>query len=276
MLSRLLTLREQMVLAGLATAIVVGAAALYFHGPTDGIAPVALPATPETPPAPPPPAEKSEPTQKPDTPRPRLDPAAQAPQVEPVASSAPPPPSPKIGVGILGAVRRPGLYFFPPDTRVARLLRTAGPLETADLSDINQAARLLDGTTLVIPLGLARDQKWTPQDRRINDAALYNPAAYTLSRSSIVEERFGPEETPAEDRWTAPGPDSGGAVDLNTATQAELEALPGIGSVLAGRIMEYRARAPFTAIEDLRQVEGIGQKKFEVLQPFITVSASGP
>lgn len=61
-------------------------------------------------------------------------------------------------------------------------------------------------------------------------------------------------------------------VNLNTATQEELEALPGIGPVLAARILEYReAHGPFTSVEELLAVSGIGEALLEKLRPLITV-----
>ena len=61
-------------------------------------------------------------------------------------------------------------------------------------------------------------------------------------------------------------------VDLNTATQAQLEALPGIGEVLAKRILKYRAAyGPFLNVEQLMEVDGIGEKRFEALKKWITV-----
>lgn len=60
-------------------------------------------------------------------------------------------------------------------------------------------------------------------------------------------------------------------VNLNTATQEELDALPGIGPVLAQRIVEYRdANGPFTSPEDLKQISGIGDKIFENLKDNVT------
>ncbi|GMV50488.1 MAG: hypothetical protein NBKEAIPA_01184 [Nitrospirae bacterium] len=62
-------------------------------------------------------------------------------------------------------------------------------------------------------------------------------------------------------------------VDLNEATQLDLETLPGIGPKLAQRILDHRlAHGSFERIEDLRQVKGIGQKTFERLRPHVLVS----
>lgn len=62
-------------------------------------------------------------------------------------------------------------------------------------------------------------------------------------------------------------------IDINTASVAELTALPGIGESKAKKIVEYRAADPFKTVEDLKKVQGIGDKTFEVLRPQITVAA---
>ena len=64
-------------------------------------------------------------------------------------------------------------------------------------------------------------------------------------------------------------------VDLNRATAQELESLPGIGAVLAERVIAYRKSVGrFQTVEDLREVAGIGSKKFDRLKPLVTVSAA--
>lgn len=65
-----------------------------------------------------------------------------------------------------------------------------------------------------------------------------------------------------------------GAVNLNTATAAQLESLPGIGAKTAQRILEYRQKSGgFKKLEELMNVKGIGEKSFLKLKPHITVSA---
>jgi competence protein ComEA len=66
-------------------------------------------------------------------------------------------------------------------------------------------------------------------------------------------------------------PDIDGLIDLNTATAEELDKLPGIGPVLAARIVAERDRRPFMKVDDLRRVSGIGPKKLEGLRPLVTV-----
>jgi competence ComEA-like helix-hairpin-helix protein len=67
------------------------------------------------------------------------------------------------------------------------------------------------------------------------------------------------------------------ALDLNTATSEDLDALPGIGPVLAKRIVDYRqAHGPFRKIEDLEQVSGIGPKKLEKIKPYLIITGQEP
>lgn len=68
------------------------------------------------------------------------------------------------------------------------------------------------------------------------------------------------------------GPSSPGKININTASQSELETLPGIGPTLASRIIEYRkTTGPFKAVEDIKKVSGIGDKRFEAIKDLITV-----
>ncbi len=61
-------------------------------------------------------------------------------------------------------------------------------------------------------------------------------------------------------------------IDVNAAGEAELMRLPGVGPALAGRIVQYRANAPFASIDDLRKVKGIGAKTLDAIRPFIAVA----
>ena len=71
---------------------------------------------------------------------------------------------------------------------------------------------------------------------------------------------------------SAESEEAGFPLDLNTASAAELDRLPGIGSVLAGRIVDYRsACGAFSSVDELTQVDGIGPKKLEQLRPYLTI-----
>jgi competence protein ComEA len=83
-----------------------------------------------------------------------------------------------------------------------------------------------------------------------------------------AEQRASAQTTPAA-KTSASGP-----LNLNTATVAQLEALPGIGKSVAERILQYREKSGgFKKVEDLMNVRGIGEKSFLKLKPLITVSS---
>lgn len=65
-------------------------------------------------------------------------------------------------------------------------------------------------------------------------------------------------------------------IDINTATAQELTSLPGIGPVIAGKIVEYREAKPFDTVEEVLEVKGIGPAKFEAIKDRITVGAAAP
>ena len=149
------------------------------------------------------------------------------------------PPERSLAVHVAGQVRRAGLVELPPGSRVADALRAAGgPLPGADLDAVNLARKLADGEQVRVP---ARGE------------APAGAAAPPLPGAA----------------GSPPAP--GGLVNLNTATLAELEALPGVGQVTAERIIAYRTAHPFTSVEELRQVEGIGERRYETLKGLVTV-----
>ena len=65
---------------------------------------------------------------------------------------------------------------------------------------------------------------------------------------------------------------AGGLIDLNRASQSELETLPGIGPVTAASIISYREQMPFQSVEELEQVSGIGPKRLEAVRDMVTVT----
>jgi competence protein ComEA len=148
------------------------------------------------------------------------------------------PPAAPIRIHVVGAVARPGVYTLPSESRLIEAVEAAGGLTTeADPERVNLADFVRDGQQVYIPrLGATPPPSPTPL------AALSG-----LSNS-------------------------GGLLDINTATSKELEALPGIGEVYAGRIVAYRAaHGPFKAIEEIMQVQGIGPACYEKIQNLIIV-----
>jgi competence protein ComEA len=143
-------------------------------------------------------------------------------------------------VHVAGAVRRPGLIRVPSGTRVATALeRAGGPTRRADLTLVNLAARVQDGQQIVVPIA----------------GAAGGAGAGVASGAGS-----GPAASGA---GTAPGV----KIHLSTATVDQLDEVDGIGPTLAERIVEYRdAQGGFRSVEDLAQVEGIGEKRLTTLR----------
>ena len=156
----------------------------------------------------------------------------------------PPPTEAPLEVHVIGAVLRPGVYLFTEGSRVQDAITAAGGLTTdANVEGVNLAAKLEDGQQLNIPGGGGQ--------------------ASTL-----------PQATSAFRVLTgvATATTSADLININSATAAELETLPGIGPTLAQRIVDYRTQhGPFQSIEAIMNVSGIGPATFDQIQSLITV-----
>ncbi len=153
-----------------------------------------------------------------------------------------------INVHVTGAVTKPGVYELEADDRIIDAVNKAVPLGDADLHSLKLAAKIIDGQDIYVPFKADQDVMAADGSQPTG-----NPGAY---RSGGL---------PA-------GPAAGSLVNINTADAAQLDTLPGIGSSLAQRIIQYReTNGPFNSIEDLKDVSGIGDKNFENLKDRITV-----
>jgi competence protein ComEA len=148
-------------------------------------------------------------------------------------------------VEIVGAVARPGVFRLPAGSRVGDLVAAAGgygpriDARRAEAS-LNLAATLHDGDQVRVP---SRDDP------------------------------IGTGGSGGSGEAGADGAAGGsGRVDLNTASAAELDELPGVGPVTAEKIIAAREEAPFTTVDDLRTRGILGEKTFERLRELVTVS----
>jgi len=252
-----MTRKEQLLLAGFAVAICVGTVALVFHDrlSTQQVAETVVVRE----------AEEATPTPRPDV-------VASAPIEAPVPT---PEITPPISVAVKGAVRRPGVYELDFGSRVQDLIDAAGgALDEADLRDINLAAKLIDGSTLTLPVRRTALMDGRRLELRAGQqASAFNPPEYTVSGWHLSAEAPGsaPSTTPGNAASGAPASAANGLVNINTASAADLDTLPGVGPVTAQKIIDYRSRTPFTTIEDLMKVSGIAEKKFEAMRPLVTV-----
>jgi competence protein ComEA len=164
-------------------------------------------------------------------------PVAGAPSAGVVASTAVSPSGPPIIVDVTGWVHEPGVYEFAQGDRVIDAVeRAGGPRTGADLSVLNLAAPLTDGTQVVV----------------LKQGASGSPAG-------------------AAPGTTGSGT-TGSLININTASATEFETLSGIGEVLAGAIVDYRTEnGPFASVDDLENVSGIGPATLEEIRDQVTV-----
>ena len=174
-------------------------------------------------------------------PLPGVSPAASdpaAPAVPAAAAGGAGPLVADVVVAVAGEVVRPGLVRLPPGSRVDDAVRAAGgPLPGAGTGLLNLARVLVDGEQVLV--GVDPPPGAAPPPGAVAGGG-------------------------------APGP--AGPLDLNLATAADLDALPGIGPVLAQRIVDWRSEhGRFASVEQLREVTGIGESKYADLEPKVTV-----
>ena len=149
----------------------------------------------------------------------------------------------EIVVYITGAVQNPGLLKLPLDARLDDALRLAGLSPEADVEALNPAQKLKDGQKIIVPF--VRD-----------DTSVEGTAASSGNASETAQQSAK----------------TNGKININTAGLAELDSIPGIGPVLAQRIIDYREQNGFfSSPEEIQNVSGIGTKTYEKMADYITV-----
>ena len=153
-----------------------------------------------------------------------------------------------VRVHVSGEVRKPSLFTLPNGARVVDAIKKAGGATSqADINNLNLATKLQDGQKIAVPRrGQNADRVLEVGNLNVENIASTNPlqngAAKRLSR----------------------------VVNINSASATELETLPGVGPAIAARIVVERARKPFTSVQDVDRVNGIGPKKLQQIAPHIT------
>lgn len=147
----------------------------------------------------------------------------------------------EIVVSVIGKVAKPGLVSLPLGARVSDALAACGgALPDTDLSSLNLAQKLSDGQQIAVG----------------------------IPGGTII----GGDPATSGGAAGAAGPDAGTPINLNTATAAQLEELPGIGPVLAQRIVDFRtANGPFATVADLGDVPGVGPAIMGNVSSLVTV-----
>ncbi len=149
----------------------------------------------------------------------------------------------KIYVHVVGEVKNPGVYEMSLGDRVFHAIdKAGGATEDADLTSINLAEKLKDGEKIIVYSKEMLNSNVDVSEKTASE----NQKMYFKSQSNLI--------------------------NINTASREELETLPGIGEVLSQRIIDYRrTNGYFKSIEEIKEVSGIGEKKFEAIKDLITV-----
>ncbi len=155
---------------------------------------------------------------------------------------------------IMGAVAKPGVYELAEGSRITDLLEMAGGADLeADLDRINLAAYVKDTQQIKIPkIGEVLTQAEAPAQAEETGKAV--------------------QATETENDAKSNGSKSvDGRININTANHSQLMELPGIGEAIANNIIQYREKNKFKKIEDIKNVDRIGQKTFDALKDLISV-----
>lgn len=178
----------------------------------------------------------------------------------PTATAAPTSTPAPIVVYLSGAVQKPGLYHVSVEARVGDVLALGGGLrEDAAADTLNLAARVWDGAHVHVA------GRPTDAESGGATASVSEPPTGILGQPVSAPGDGSPPGNPTGNTGTA---STGGSINVNTASQSELESLPSIGAARAGAIIDNR---PYTTVDDLLRVPGIGEGILAQLRDLVTV-----
>lgn len=160
----------------------------------------------------------------------------------------------RIVVDVAGEVKKPGVIEIDEGSRIKDAIELAGGVTNkADTSDMNLAYKLEDGMKIKVPSKKAKE------------------ANIEKDTDTYVSTDAGSGVKTQESR-TSNASNKAKVININTASQAELETLPGVGSATASKIIKYRdEKGKFKKKEDIKNVSGIGDSKYEKLKNYIKV-----
>ena len=155
----------------------------------------------------------------------------------------------KIIIYITGAVQNEGIYELDENSRIADSIEKAGGLtDEADIKNLNLAYVLEDGMRIYVP-------KKSDNISEIED----NTSTYVSTENSNTGASKNTSSSTQNDK-----------ININTATQEELETLPGIGPSISAKIVNYRKEnGKFSCVEDIKKVSGIGESKYAQIKDLI-------
>jgi len=157
-----------------------------------------------------------------------------------------------MAIHVTGEVKNPGVVKVKQGSRIEDIIEEAGGLtENADITNVNLAFEVEDGMKIRIPSN--------DEDNENEGNIIEHYITQDSGKGVIVSEDKSSENLSL-------------VININTANETELEQLPGIGASIAGKIIDYRNKnGKFKAIEDIKNVTGIGETKFEKIKDLIKV-----
>lgn len=160
----------------------------------------------------------------------------------------------RIVVDVAGEVKKPGVIEIDEGSRIKDAIELAGGVTNkADTSDMNLAYKLEDGMKIKVPSKKAKE------------------ANIEKDTDTYVSTDAG-SGVKTQESSTSNASNKAKVININTASQAELETLPGVGSAIASKIIKYRdEKGKFKKKEDIKNVSGIGDSKYEKLKNYIKV-----